>query len=77
MMSSSSHPNQKLDPVLNHMVRIIKEDIDIDQSILVDEQDTSFQGTHKDKQRVSYKKFGDGILVDDLCAEVCKCSYNV
>ena len=30
--------------------------------------DTSFQGQHKDKQRVIYKKGGDGFLVDAMCA---------
>ena len=51
------------------MMRVAKYYIHIGQSISVDEMDISFQGRHKDKQRVTYKKGGDGFLVDDICAE--------
>ena len=67
---STSHPNWKLDPMLKHMMRVAKYGIHIDQPISIDEMDISFQGRHKDKQRVTYKKGGDCFLVDDLCAEV-------
>ena len=43
--------------------------IHIGQPVSIDEMDISFQGLHNDKQRVTYKKGGDGFLVDDLCAE--------
>ena len=62
-------PNWKLDPLLNQMMRVAKYGIHIGKSISVDEMDISFQGRHKDKQRVTYKKGGDGFLVDDLCTE--------
>ena len=52
---STSHPNWKLDPLLNHMIRVAKNGIHVGQSISVDEMDISFQGRHKDKQRVTYK----------------------
>ena len=42
------------------MVRVGKYGIHIGQSISVDEMDISFQGGHKDEQRVTYKKGGDG-----------------
>ena len=51
------------------MMRVEKDGINIGWSISVDEMDTIFQGQHKDKQRVTYKKGGDGFLMDALCAE--------
>ena len=63
------HPNWKLYPLFNHMMQVTKYVINIRQSIFVDEMDIIFQGWHKDKQRVTYKKGGDGFLVDALCAE--------
>ena len=42
------------------MMRVAKDGIPIGQSISVDEMDISFQGWHKDKQRVIHKKGGDG-----------------
>ena len=51
------------------MMWVEKDVIIIGQLIYVDEMDIGFQGWHKDKQGVSYKKVGDGFLVDYLCAE--------
>ena len=56
---STSHPNWILDLLLKHMMRVEKYYIHVGQSISVDEMDISFQGRHKDKQRVTYKKGGD------------------
>ena len=66
---STSHPNWKLYPQINHMVRVEKYGIHIGQPISVDEMYISFQVRHKDNQRVTYKKGGDVFLVDALCAE--------
>ena len=33
----------------------------------VDEQDIGFQGNHPDKQRIGFKRKGDGFLVDTYC----------
>ena len=57
---STYHPNWKLDPLLKHMMQVAKDGIHIGQSISVDEMDISFQNRHKDKQRVTYKKGGNG-----------------
>ena len=57
------------------MMRVEKDGINIVQSISVDKMDCSFQGKHKYKQRVIYKKGGDGFLVDALCAEGYKYSW--
>ena len=66
---TTSHPNWKVDPLLKHMMRVSKEAIVMGQNISVDEQDIGFQGRHSDKQRISYKKVGDGFLVDALSAD--------
>ena len=66
--STSTHPNWKIDPLLKHMRRVSQDSIHIGSYILIDEQDICFQGRHKDKQRVTFKKAGDGFLVDALCA---------
>ena len=66
---TTTHPNWKIDPVLKHMMRVSKEAMILGKSISIDEQDIGFQGQHKDKQRISYKRVGDGFLVDALCAD--------
>ena len=66
---TTSHPNWKVDPLLKHMMRVSKEAIVLGQDISVDEQDIGFQGRHSDKQRITFKKVGDGFLVDALCAD--------
>ena len=58
------------------MMRVAKYGIHIGQSIYVDEMDISFQGRHKDKQSVTYKKGEDVFLVDDPCAEGYTYSWN-
>ena len=50
-------------------MRVAKYGINIGQSISVDEMDIRLQGRHKDNQRVTYQKGGDGFLVDALCNE--------
>ena len=66
---TSTHPKWKIDAVLKHMMRVSKDAIKLGKSISIDEQDIGFQGQHKDKQRISYKRVGDGFLVDALCAD--------
>ena len=48
------------------MMRVAKYGIHIGQSISVDKMDIRFQGRHKDKKKVTYKKGGDEFLVDAL-----------
>ena len=66
---SKKFPNWKIDPILRHVMRVSKDAIMIGKHISVDEQDIGFQGNHRDKQRISYKRVGDGFLVDALCAD--------
>jgi len=37
------------------------------RSVSCDEQTIGFQGRHQDKQRISYKKEGDGFQADCIC----------
>jgi hypothetical protein len=39
------------------------------QSISIDEQTIGFQGSHKDKRRITYKAEGDGFQNDALCQD--------
>ena len=66
---TSTHPNWKIQPLLNHILRVSKDAMFVGANISVDEQDIGFQGQHADKMRISYKKVGDGFLVDALCAD--------
>ena len=62
-------PNHKIDPLLHHLLFISKKAMHVGKDISVDEMDISFQGSHADKQRITYKRAGDGFLVDALCAD--------
>ena len=64
----NKHPNHKVDPIFHHMMHISKKAIILGKNISVDEMDISFQGQHRDKQRINYKRAGDGFLVDALCS---------
>ena len=66
---TSTHPNWKIDPCLKHMMRVSQECVCLGQNISVDEQDIGFQGQHRDKQRINYKKVGDGFLLDALSSD--------
>ena len=39
------------------------------RNLSCDEQTVGFQGKHKDKQRITYKKEGDGFLADYICSD--------
>ena len=39
------------------------------RNLSCDEQTVGFQGKHKDKQRITYKKEGDGFLADCICSD--------
>ena len=46
-----------------------KEAAFIGRNLSIDEQTIGFQGHHRDKQRITYKKEGDGFLADALCSD--------
>ena len=53
------------------MIQVSKGAIFIDRDISIDKQDIIFQGKYTDKQMITYKKAGDGFLVDTLCSDGC------
>ena len=65
---TSSHPNWKIEPFLKHFMRMTKETVILGRDVSV-EQDIGFQGQHKVKQRVTFKKMGDGFSVDCLSSD--------
>ena len=67
--SRTTHPNHKVSPLLRHMMTVSQEAIFLGQHLSCDEQTIGFQGTHKDKQRITYKKEGDGFLADCICSD--------
>ena len=66
--SRDTHPNWKVHPLLKHMLKVSKEAMFIGKNLSCDEQTIGFQGNHKDKQRITYKKEGDGFLADCICS---------
>ena len=65
--SRKKAPNHKVDHMFAHMLRIFSDLYDVGKHISGDEQDAPFQGKHQAKQRVTYKKAGDGFMIDSLC----------
>jgi hypothetical protein len=63
----ATHPNFKVDPFLAHMQKVSMRAWDCGPNLSGDEQTIGFKGNHCDKQRVSYKREGDGFLTDALC----------
>ena len=65
--SRKKAPNHKVDHMFAHMLRVFADSYDVGKDIAGDEQDAPFQGRHQDKQRVTYKKAGDGFMIDSIC----------
>ena len=67
--SRETHPNWKVHPLLKHMLQVSKEAVFMGKNLSCDEQTVGFQGHHRDKQRITYKKEGDGFLADCICGD--------
>ena len=67
--SRDTHPNWKVHPFLKHTLQVSKEAVFMGRNLSCDEQTIGFQGNHKDKQRITYKKEGDGFLADCICSD--------
>jgi hypothetical protein len=67
--STKTHPNHKVDPFLLWMQTVSIDAWDFGEFGSCDEQCIGFTGNHKDKQRINYKKEGDGFLADSICKE--------
>ena len=66
--SRDSHPNWKVHPLLKHMLKVSQAAVFMGKNLSCDEQTVGFQGNHRDKQRITYKKEGDGFLADCICS---------
>ena len=53
---TNTHPNWKIDSLLKQILRISQSAIHIGRDISTDEQGIGFQGRHKDRQRITFKK---------------------
>lgn len=62
-------PNHKVDHFFSHMLEVFSDSYDVGKDISGVEQDSPFQGKHQDKQRVNYKKAGDGFMIDSICED--------
>jgi hypothetical protein len=65
--SKKTHPNFKVDPFLAHIQSVSMEAWDMGRNISCNEQTIGFKGNHVAKQRICYKREGDGFLADTLC----------
>ena len=59
---TNTHQNWKIDSLLKQILRISQSAIHIGRYISTDEQGIEFQGRHKDRQRITFKKVGDGLF---------------
>ena len=66
--SRDTHPNWKVHPLLKHMLQVSQAAVFLGRNLSCDEQTIGFQGQHKSKQRITYKKEGDGFLADCICS---------
>ena len=64
-----THPNWKIHPFLKHITTVSQVAVRLGRNLSCDEQTIGFQGNHRDKQRITYKKEGDGFLADALCSD--------
>jgi hypothetical protein len=62
-------PNWKIRPILDWMNYIGPKAVLLGECASVDEMTIGFQGSHKDKRRITYKAEGDGFQCDALCQE--------
>ena len=62
-------PNWKVHPFLKHILKVSQEAVFMGRDLSCDEQTIGFQGNHRDKQRITYKKEGDGFLADCICSD--------
>ncbi len=67
--SKATHPNWKIDPFLAWVQTISMAAWDVGSHLSGDEQTIGFKGNHADKQRINYKKEGDGFLADAIAED--------
>ena len=62
-----THPNWKIDPLLEHLNKVSIQAVHLPERISCDEQTVGFTGKDSKKSRIKYKKVGDGYQADSLC----------
>ena len=67
--SRSVYPNRKMRPILKWMNFIFREAWMLGTSYSVNEMKLRFQGSYKDKIRITYKCKGDGFQCNVLCQD--------
>jgi hypothetical protein len=65
----TTHPNWKIDPFLAWVQTISMAAWDVGSHLSGDEQTIGFKGNHADKQRINYKREGDGFLADAIAED--------
>jgi len=65
----TSPSNHEVDHFFAHILEVFIDSYDAGKNISGDEQDPPSQGKHQDKQRVNYKKAGDGFMIDSICED--------
>lgn len=51
------------------MLNVFSDAFEAGKDISGDEKDAIFQGQHEDKARITFKKSGDGFLIDSICED--------
>ena len=67
--SRSQAPNHKYDHFFSHLIQIYTKALEPGCIISSDKQDTSLQIHHEDKERVTFKRAGDGFFIDENCED--------
>ena len=62
-------PNHKVDHLFSYLMQVSTEEFEPGRDLSSDEQYASFQCHHDDKQWVTFKRAGDGFLIDALCED--------
>ena len=57
-----NHPNWKVHLLLKNNLVVSQESVFLGRDISCDEQKIDFQGSHRNKKRITYKKEGDRFL---------------
>ena len=65
--SKTKFPNWKVRPLILWMNYIFPRAWNLGQEFSIDEMTIGFQGRHRDKRRITYKRAGDGFQCDALC----------
>ena len=58
--SRKQAPNHKFDHLFSYLLQVSTKAFEPGRNISSEEQDTSLQGHHEDKQWVTFKRAGDG-----------------